>query len=93
MANNMADHAPQNSTNEVADGDFGVTTDDLRNLMELRSHEACNKIRDLYGDVQGLCRRLKTSPIEGKTGERPAKTCPRPAGTCLNMTRSCSRPS
>ncbi|KAG5835431.1 hypothetical protein ANANG_G00243930 [Anguilla anguilla] len=40
----------------------------LRELMELRSGEAVAKIRDDYGDVQGLCRRLKTSPIEGLSG-------------------------
>uniref|UniRef100_A0AAQ5Y2L2 Calcium-transporting ATPase n=1 Tax=Amphiprion ocellaris TaxID=80972 RepID=A0AAQ5Y2L2_AMPOC len=50
------------------DGDFGVTMMELRSLMELRSGEAVNKIRDTYGDVQGLCRRLKTSSIEGLSG-------------------------
>ncbi|XP_041748199.1 plasma membrane calcium-transporting ATPase 1 isoform X3 [Coregonus clupeaformis] len=69
MANNTADHPPGNS---VADGnqegDFGITVIDLRDLMELRSGEAVTKIADSYGDVQGLCRRLKTSPIEGLSG-------------------------
>ncbi|GLD45712.1 plasma membrane calcium-transporting ATPase 1-like protein [Lates japonicus] len=68
MANNTADHPPGNSVAEGNhDGDFGVSMTDLRSLMELRSAEAVNKIRDTYGDVQGICRRLKTSPIEGKT--------------------------
>lgn len=68
MANNTADHPPGNSVAEGShEGDFGMTTTDLRDLMELRSAEAVNKIRDTYGDVQGICRRLKTSPIEGKT--------------------------
>lgn len=68
MANNTADHPPGNSVADGNhDGDFGVTVMDLRGLMELRSGEAVNKIRDTYGDVQGICRRLKTSPIEGKT--------------------------
>uniref|UniRef100_A0A673YNU3 Calcium-transporting ATPase n=1 Tax=Salmo trutta TaxID=8032 RepID=A0A673YNU3_SALTR len=69
MANNTADHP---SGNSVADGnqegDFGITVMDLRDLMELRSGEAVTKIADSYGDVQGLCRRLKTSPIEGLSG-------------------------
>ncbi|XP_061731412.1 plasma membrane calcium-transporting ATPase 1-like isoform X3 [Nerophis ophidion] len=69
MANNTADHPAGNS---VADGnqegDFGVSVMDLRDLMELRSSEAVNKIRESYGDVQGICRRLKTSPIEGLSG-------------------------
>lgn len=68
MANNTADHPPGNSVAEGnRDGDFGCTVMDLRELMELRSAEAVNKIRDTYGDVQGICRRLKTSPVEGKT--------------------------
>uniref|UniRef100_A0A672ZW67 Calcium-transporting ATPase n=1 Tax=Sphaeramia orbicularis TaxID=375764 RepID=A0A672ZW67_9TELE len=69
MANNTADHPPGNSTAEGGhDGDFGISMTDLRSLMELRSGEAVNKIRDSYGDVQGICRRLKTSPIEGLSG-------------------------
>ncbi|XP_077387070.1 plasma membrane calcium-transporting ATPase 3-like isoform X4 [Festucalex cinctus] len=69
MANNTADHPPGNSVADGNhDGDFGVTVGDLRGLMELRSGEAVNKIRDDYGDVQGICRRLKTSPIEGLSG-------------------------
>uniref|UniRef100_A0A3P8NMS6 Calcium-transporting ATPase n=1 Tax=Astatotilapia calliptera TaxID=8154 RepID=A0A3P8NMS6_ASTCA len=69
MANNPADHPPGNSVAEGNhEGDFGVSMVDLRTVMELRSTEAVNKIRDTYGDVQGICRRLKTSPIEGLSG-------------------------
>ncbi|XP_060766073.1 plasma membrane calcium-transporting ATPase 4 isoform X2 [Neoarius graeffei] len=69
MANNTADHPPGNSVAEGNhDGDFGCTVMELRELMELRSAEAVNKIRDAYGDVQGICRRLKTSPVEGLSG-------------------------
>ncbi|XP_061642387.1 plasma membrane calcium-transporting ATPase 3-like isoform X4 [Phyllopteryx taeniolatus] len=69
MANNTADHPPGNSVADGNhDGDFGVTVSDLRGLMELRSGEAVNKIRDEYDDVQSICRRLKTSPIEGLSG-------------------------
>lgn len=68
MASNTADPHPGNSVNEGHhDEDFGVTMTDLRDLMELRSGEAVTKIQDNYGDVAGICRRLKTSPIEGKT--------------------------
>lgn len=75
MANNTADHPPGNSVAEGNhDGDFGVSVEDLRGLMELRSAEAVGKIQDTYGDVQGLCRRLKTSPIEGKN---MSSTCPK----------------
>uniref|UniRef100_A0A6I8RIS7 Calcium-transporting ATPase n=1 Tax=Xenopus tropicalis TaxID=8364 RepID=A0A6I8RIS7_XENTR len=46
-------------------GGFGCTLQELRSLMELRGSEAIQKIQDSYGDVNGLCRRLKTSPTEG----------------------------
>ncbi|XP_059385427.1 plasma membrane calcium-transporting ATPase 3-like isoform X3 [Carassius carassius] len=69
MANNTADHPPGNSVAEVDhEGDFGCTTMQLRELMELRSGEAVSKIAECYGDVQGICRRLKTSPVEGLSG-------------------------
>ncbi|KAM3877617.1 plasma membrane calcium-transporting ATPase 1-like [Diretmus argenteus] len=69
MANNTTDHPPGNSVAEGNhEGDFGVTVMDLRTLMELRSSEAVASIGDSYGDVQGICRRLKTSPIEGLSG-------------------------
>ncbi|XP_028652547.2 plasma membrane calcium-transporting ATPase 4 isoform X1 [Erpetoichthys calabaricus] len=69
MANNMVDHPPGNSIAEGSrEGDFGCTVMDLRQLMELRSGEAVAKIRDNYGDVHGLCSRLKTSPVEGLSG-------------------------
>ncbi|XP_052425947.1 plasma membrane calcium-transporting ATPase 3 isoform X4 [Carassius gibelio] len=69
MANNTADHPPGNSVAEVDhEVDFGCTTMQLRELMELRSGEAVSKIAECYGDVQGICRRLKTSPIEGLSG-------------------------
>lgn len=67
MANNTADHPPGNSVAEGNhDKEFGLTVVDLRGLMELRSGEAVTKIQETYGDVQGICRRLKTSPIEGR---------------------------
>uniref|UniRef100_A0AAY4DPS6 Calcium-transporting ATPase n=1 Tax=Denticeps clupeoides TaxID=299321 RepID=A0AAY4DPS6_9TELE len=46
-------------------GDFGATLDELRALMELRGAEALQKIEESYNDTEGLCQRLKTSPING----------------------------
>ncbi|XP_059858528.1 plasma membrane calcium-transporting ATPase 3 isoform X11 [Delphinus delphis] len=46
-------------------GGFGCTLAELRSLMELRGAEALQKVQETYGDVGGLCRRLKTSPTEG----------------------------
>ncbi|XP_074023582.1 plasma membrane calcium-transporting ATPase 3-like, partial [Numenius arquata] len=48
-----------------AGGGFGVSLGELRALMELRGAEALLKVQEAYGDVQGLCRRLRTSPTDG----------------------------
>ncbi|KAJ8258659.1 hypothetical protein COCON_G00176710 [Conger conger] len=47
---------------------FGCTVLDLRSLMELRGSEAVVRIQEEHGDMEGLCKRLKTSPTEGLTG-------------------------
>ncbi|KAJ7316780.1 hypothetical protein JRQ81_002942 [Phrynocephalus forsythii] len=52
----------RNEANHV--GEFGCTLEDLRSLMELRGMEAVVKIKETYGDTEGLCRHLKTSPTE-----------------------------
>ncbi|XP_069045548.1 plasma membrane calcium-transporting ATPase 2 isoform X10 [Lepisosteus oculatus] len=49
-------------------GEFGCSLEDLRSLMELRGTEAVVKIQEDYGDTEGLCKRLKTSPTEGLPG-------------------------
>ncbi|XP_056155670.1 plasma membrane calcium-transporting ATPase 3a [Lampris incognitus] len=46
-------------------GDFGVTVEELRTLMELRGTEALQKIQETYTDIESLCHRLKTSPADG----------------------------
>lgn len=67
MTNNVADHHPGNSVAEGNhEGDFGCSVVELRNLMELRSAEAVARLNDSYGGVQNVCKRLKTSPVEGK---------------------------
>ncbi|XP_006887952.1 PREDICTED: plasma membrane calcium-transporting ATPase 4 isoform X2 [Elephantulus edwardii] len=66
---NPAEHAlVANSMVDSREGDFGCTVMDLRKLMELRSNDAMNQIRNHYGDVQNICSRLKTSPVEGLSG-------------------------
>ncbi|XP_063288787.1 plasma membrane calcium-transporting ATPase 3 isoform X2 [Pelobates fuscus] len=64
--NSSVDFYPKSQQREQnhASG-FGCTLQELRSLMELRGAEAIQKIQDSYGDVHGLCRRLKTSPTEG----------------------------
>ncbi|XP_069084907.1 plasma membrane calcium-transporting ATPase 1 isoform X1 [Pleurodeles waltl] len=70
MANNsVAYSGVKNSISETNHGaDFGITLKELRELMELRSTDALNKIQECYGDVYGICTRLKTSPHEGLSG-------------------------
>lgn len=65
MANNSTDHHPNSVNDGSYEGDFGCSVQDLRDLMELRSGEAVNRIRENYGGVTSICRRLKTSPVEG----------------------------
>lgn len=48
------------------EGDFGVTTEELCSLMELRGAEALQKIQENYTDTETLCHRLKTSPADGE---------------------------
>lgn len=57
----------QANTNHEAD--FDCTLADLRSLMELRGYEGLQRIQECYGDVQGLCSSLKSSPTEGKFGQ------------------------
>ncbi|XP_038204603.1 plasma membrane calcium-transporting ATPase 4 isoform X2 [Arvicola amphibius] len=53
---------------ENYEGEFGCTLMDLRKLMELRSTDAVTQINTHYGGVQDICARLKTSPVEGLSG-------------------------
>ncbi|KAM3858762.1 plasma membrane calcium-transporting ATPase 1 isoform 2-T2 [Diretmus argenteus] len=69
MANNSYSGVKNSMVEANHDGDFGCTLKDLRSLMELRGAEAITKIGASYGDVQGLCSRLKTSPIDGLSGQ------------------------
>nr|XP_060619152.1 plasma membrane calcium-transporting ATPase 3 isoform X1 [Anolis sagrei ordinatus]XP_060619153.1 plasma membrane calcium-transporting ATPase 3 isoform X1 [Anolis sagrei ordinatus] len=66
MANSSVDFYPKNQRRELNHaGGFGCTLAELRSLMELRGAEALQKVQETYSDVNGLCRRLKTSPTEG----------------------------
>ncbi|XP_042307084.1 plasma membrane calcium-transporting ATPase 3 isoform X2 [Sceloporus undulatus] len=66
MANSSVDFYPKNQRRELNHaGGFGCTLAELRSLMELRGAEAIQKVQETYSDVNGLCRRLKTSPTEG----------------------------
>uniref|UniRef100_A0A8C5EI60 Calcium-transporting ATPase n=1 Tax=Gouania willdenowi TaxID=441366 RepID=A0A8C5EI60_GOUWI len=63
------DQHPKQQHSANHDGEFGCTLKELRSLMELRGAEAISKIGESYGDTQGLCIRLKTSPVDGLSGQ------------------------
>lgn len=54
----------RNEENHAAS--FGCSVMELRSLMELRGPEAVIKLQEDYTGVEGLCKRLKTSPTEGE---------------------------
>lgn len=45
---------------------YGITLKQLRELMEHRGREGVGKIQG-YGGVQEICKKLYTSPSDGKT--------------------------
>ena len=45
---------------------FGCTVEELQQLMESRGHEGYQLIQNQYGGVLEICKRLYTSPNEGK---------------------------
>lgn len=69
MANNSYSGVKNSLVEANHDGEFGCSLKELRALMELRGPEAISKIEETYGDVQGLCNRLKTSPVDGLSGQ------------------------
>ncbi|XP_056280419.1 plasma membrane calcium-transporting ATPase 1a isoform X2 [Pseudoliparis swirei] len=69
MAKNSYSGVKNSMAEANHDGEFGCTLTELRALMELRGPEAIGKIADSYEDTQGLCRRLKTSPTDGLSGQ------------------------
>lgn len=67
MANNSfrgSKHGRRDEANHEAE--FSCSLEELRSLMELRGPEALTRIQTSYGDVNGLCARLKTSTVGGK---------------------------
>nr|QFR55262.1 PMCA2 [Onchidium reevesii] len=48
---------------------FGLTVDELRSLMEHRGQEGLELLNSSqYGGVQEMCKRLRTSPVQGLDG-------------------------
>ncbi|XP_030623200.1 plasma membrane calcium-transporting ATPase 3b isoform X1 [Chanos chanos] len=72
MANSSVEFYPKRGAGGGTDanhsGDFGATLEELRALMELRGAEALQKIQESYGGTEGLCQRLKSSTVDGLSG-------------------------
>jgi len=60
-----------------ASGRFGCSVKELKELMTLRGHEGYQKLQDDYrpGGVLEICRRLRTSPVNGTSGSLLPLVC------------------
>lgn len=56
---------PAATAGATSDFRFGCTPKELKELMEIRGPEAIARIRNKYGSMDELCRRLAVSPNEG----------------------------
>ena len=45
---------------------YEIPLNDLKSMMENRGKDTVTQIHQKYGDVDGLCKLLKTSPTRGK---------------------------
>ncbi|XP_036068110.1 plasma membrane calcium-transporting ATPase 1 isoform X2 [Oryzias melastigma] len=69
MANNSFRGSKYRDRGEASrEAEFSCSLLELRSLMELRGVEAISRIQESYGDVNGLCLKLRTSPVEGLDG-------------------------
>uniref|UniRef100_A0A8C7YSK3 P-type Ca(2+) transporter n=1 Tax=Oryzias sinensis TaxID=183150 RepID=A0A8C7YSK3_9TELE len=69
MANNSFRGSKYVQRGEASrEAEFSCSLVELRSLMELRGVEAITRIQESYGDVNGLCLKLRTSSVEGLDG-------------------------
>lgn len=69
MAANDKETIALHQRNGVNSSDeFGIPLQDLKSLMENKGKESISEVQRLYGDVDGVCKLLKTSPTKGITG-------------------------
>ncbi|XP_071523902.1 plasma membrane calcium-transporting ATPase 3-like isoform X2 [Panulirus ornatus] len=53
------------SRSHVAGGKFGVSTEQLRELMEARGAEGLQRLREEFGTAEDVCQKLHSHPTEG----------------------------
>lgn len=51
-------------TNNGAAGEFGISVDELKSMMELRKGDAITNLQE-HGGIEKLCQMLHTSPTNG----------------------------
>lgn len=54
------------SRSHVTGGKFGVSTEQLRELMDARGADGLQRLQEEFGTVEDVCQRLHSHPIEGK---------------------------
>lgn len=54
------------SSSDATYKSYGATVLELQEMMQLRGLEAIEYIKSRYDGVNGLCKRLKTSPNSGE---------------------------
>ncbi|XP_034391998.1 plasma membrane calcium-transporting ATPase 1-like isoform X2 [Cyclopterus lumpus] len=69
MANNSFRGSKHGRHGEAKhEAEFSCSLKELSTLMDLKGEDSVKKIKKKYGDVNGLCVRLRTSPVEGLDG-------------------------
>jgi hypothetical protein len=61
----MSPDSGHRASGEGSAGEYGISLEELRALMEYRADEAREKIDNEYGGTDGLCQRLRTDPNNG----------------------------
>lgn len=54
------------ASNNVPGSQYGVSPQQLRELMELRGADALQLLQEEYESVEGVCQRLRTHSTEGQ---------------------------
>nr|VZI17225.1 unnamed protein product [Spirometra erinaceieuropaei] len=66
MLRNPPPNMPDNASEK-----YGCTVQELQEMMQLRGAEAVEYIKSKYGGIDGLCKRLRTSPHNDSGGNPP----------------------
>ena len=65
----MAETNSSETTDPYASRKYGISVKEMKELMQMKGHEAHAKIQDDLGGIQELCKKLYTSPGGGIDGD------------------------